>query len=504
MGNYNSSNDYGNKENENRRREFVPYKGDFKSRRGPHDGNKRVSDRRDGGFNGRRDTFERRKRNFDSPPPEIKKYMVSSEHSGMNIMKFCQANFANVPEERIKHFLERGSLRVNNERANIENTLKPGQEVSFPETMFKDDPRLSSPRTFERRYDRGGSDRGGNDRRDENRSDGNRFDSRSRDQYNNRERRYNDRPGGGGSRYSTPNSNDRPGGGSRYSTSNDRPGGGSRYSTERSNSNDRSRFRSNNRENSYQNDSLTKEERRAKRREHLEYSPKYQILCQNIKTWAIYNDDSFVVLNKPAGIPVQGGTNVDISIDDLIWVFNKDASLVHRIDSSTSGLLIIALNLEAATELGYMFKERKIDKKYCGLVTGVFHDKNGIIDFPIGKYERDRDRGGEQKDAITNYKVVSENENFSLVHYNIVTGRTHQIRIHTAMKGCPILGDRKYSSGAFIDLDLNVEQQKAQSEASWMHLHAQSMSFKLFGKSHEIEAPLPEYFTKSVEIYNLK
>lgn len=243
-----------------------------------------------------------KKRKFDGPPPEIKRYLVSADFSG-TVEQWFSSNFKEIPAVRLGMFSERRSLRVDGQPTNLASKLAVGQEISFPETMFSAGIKNNS-----------------------------------------------DRPA-----YS-----DRRGGGDRNRDGQSRGFGNGRERAERGSSRDRdSSFRSR----GHRDD--RGENRSANRQSSLAGTPKYQLLCNSIQSWVISKDDNLIALNKPAGIPVQGGTNVDVSIDDLIHVFadyKSKLKLVHRLDSGTSGVLIVAMHVEAAVELGRMFHEHKMDK----------------------------------------------------------------------------------------------------------------------------------------------
>lgn len=169
----------------------------------------------------------------------------------------------------------------------------------------------------------------------------------------------------------------------------------------------------------------------------------------------IYEDANLIVINKPYGLSVQGGTGVKISVDDILKNLSnnrQNLKLIHRLDQYTTGVLIIAKNIETANELKRIFKEKKeIKKEYLAIVIGKVKNKEGIIDYHlIKKYENniekvyvDKVNG---KEAITKYKTLaySDKQNLSLVRIEILTGRTHQIRVHFKEIGNPILGDFKY------------------------------------------------------------
>ncbi len=209
------------------------------------------------------------------------------------------------------------------------------------------------------------------------------------------------------------------------------------------------------------------------------------------KSLIIYEDKNILAINKPYDISVQGGTNIDVSVADIISSMNKNENtalkLVHRIDKTTTGILIIAKNLESANELTKLFKNKnKIEKYYLALCVGKFNNKNGTINIPLTKKNnsdivfKDEKNG---KEAITKYEVLkySSEHNISLLKLQILTGRTHQIRVHLKEIGHPILGDFKYNKfkNDFIS-------------SNRLQLHSYQTKLNLFGKKIDITANIPD------------
>lgn len=230
-----------------------------------------------------------------------------------------------------------------------------------------------------------------------------------------------------------------------------------------------------------------------------EIEPKnIELKAQDIPIEIIYEDKDIIVVNKPKGIVVHPANgNPDGTLVNAIMNICKDSlsgiggeirpGIVHRIDKDTSGLLIVAKNDKAHINLSEQIKNREITKKYVALVRGVIKENYATIDMPIGRSDKDRKKMAVKKDgknAVTHFHVIERFNGFTYLDIKIDTGRTHQIRVHMAEIGYPIVGDYIYSNGKN---PFGVEGQM---------LHAKSLEFKhpLTGKQMYLEAPLPEYF----------
>lgn len=223
-----------------------------------------------------------------------------------------------------------------------------------------------------------------------------------------------------------------------------------------------------------------------------------ELKAQDIPIEIIYEDKDIIVVNKPKGMVVHPANgNPDGTLVNAIMNICKDSlsgiggeirpGIVHRIDKDTSGLLIVAKNDKAHINLSEQIKNREITKKYVALVRGVIKENYATIDMPIGRSDKDRKKMAVKKDgknAVTHFNVIERFNGFTYLDIKIDTGRTHQIRVHMAEIGYPIVGDYIYSNGKN---PFGVEGQM---------LHAKSLEFKhpLTGKQMYLEAPLPEYF----------
>lgn len=228
-----------------------------------------------------------------------------------------------------------------------------------------------------------------------------------------------------------------------------------------------------------------------------------RLKAQDIPVEVVYEDKDIIVVNKPKGMVVHPANgNPDGTLVNAILAMCKDSlsgiggeirpGIVHRLDKDTSGLLIIAKNDEAHVKMSKQIQDRLVTKKYIALVRGVVKDDEATIDMPIARSKVDRKKMAVDKDgkqAVTHFKVIKRYKGYTLLEIKIDTGRTHQIRVHMAKIGYPVVGDMVYSNGKN---EFGIEGQM---------LHAKSLEFShpITGKKMHLEAPLPEYFTKVLE-----
>jgi 23S rRNA pseudouridine955/2504/2580 synthase len=224
----------------------------------------------------------------------------------------------------------------------------------------------------------------------------------------------------------------------------------------------------------------------------------------------LYEDDDLLVLNKPSGIAVQGGTKTPHHIDRLLEGLGDGPEtrprLVHRLDRDTSGVLVVAKRRSIAAKLGRAFQTRSVRKIYWALVHGVPKPPQGTIEAALVKAagpEGDRvrkARPGEQdraQSAVTHYAVVDRaGQTVSFVSLKPVTGRQHQLRAHMAILGHPILGDEKYRSSA--ELPEGIENK--------LHLHARRISFQHPSGEGvvDVTAPLPDHMRQSFALFGFQ
>ena len=220
--------------------------------------------------------------------------------------------------------------------------------------------------------------------------------------------------------------------------------------------------------------------------------------AQDIHLDIIYEDNDIVVINKPKGMVVHPGNgNPDNTLVNAVLAHCKGSlsgiggeirpGIVHRIDKDTSGLIIVAKNDKSHINLSEQIKNHEVTKIYTALVKGNISEDEATIDMPIGRDKKDRKKMSvtrDGKEAVSHIKVVKRYGNYTLIRVKIDTGRTHQIRVHMAKIGHPVIGDEVYSSG------------KNEFGVKGQMLHSTILKFKhpISGKEIMLEAPLPQYF----------
>ncbi len=218
------------------------------------------------------------------------------------------------------------------------------------------------------------------------------------------------------------------------------------------------------------------------------------LLRENI----LYEDEYILAINKPAGVIVQGGVKVKISMSDLLDQIREGETfkIVHRLDRDTSGVIIFARNANVARYLMEEFKGRRVKKTYLALTSGIPSKDSGTIDYPlVKKYVSGQEKvvvdENSPQNATTHFSIIAKSKhNVAYLKLQPITGRTHQLRAHLAHINCPILGDGKYGGKkAFIDVIANK-----------IHLHSHSLSLKLpNNKEITITAPITKHIEKSIE-----
>jgi 23S rRNA pseudouridine955/2504/2580 synthase len=214
-------------------------------------------------------------------------------------------------------------------------------------------------------------------------------------------------------------------------------------------------------------------------------------------SWILFEDERLIAINKPSGLATQGGSLIDISVDDFLTAQNlapnnpvgQKLQLVHRLDKDTSGILLIAKNSKAAEFFTDAFRNKAIKKTYLALVNGECKKTNGVINIPLrkqltGKNEKVRPDFADGKEAITEFRMLKNFGDHALLELNPLTGRTHQIRVHCKEMGHPVINDMKYGGKDVVRKDI----------CKRLCLHAKKIEMAdYFGKSLKIETALPEF-----------
>lgn len=214
-------------------------------------------------------------------------------------------------------------------------------------------------------------------------------------------------------------------------------------------------------------------------------------------------DEHLVAINKPAGlltIPDREGK--DISLKQLLKNKYGEIFTVHRLDKDTSGLIVFAKTETAHKQLSQLFEARETVKIYNGLVLGSPFEKSGIINEPIAEHPTKKGvmtvyKKG--KESITEYEVLQTFRYYSWMQFRILTGRTHQIRVHMKHLGNPIVSDEVYGDGKPVYISalkknykLSANEEAERPILSRLALHAAQLQFHLNGKDYFLEAPLPK------------
>ena len=208
----------------------------------------------------------------------------------------------------------------------------------------------------------------------------------------------------------------------------------------------------------------------------------------------VFEDDAIIVIDKPAGVAVHGGSGVSFGVIEQLRRARPQAKLLelaHRLDRETSGLLLVAKKRSALTCLHDMFRDGDINKRYLALVKGRWLNTLQHVRLPLHKYlteagERRVNVSPAGKEAHSIVRLVARWQNFSLVEVELKTGRTHQIRVHLAHLGYPLAGDDKYG-----DFSLNKDLQKAGLKRMFLHAAKLSLPHPLSHGPLAFETPLP-------------
>lgn len=235
--------------------------------------------------------------------------------------------------------------------------------------------------------------------------------------------------------------------------------------------------------------------------EPLELTP------ESIPLDILYEDEELIIINKPAGLVVHpapghaSGTLVNALLahcDNLAGIGGvQRPGIVHRLDKDTSGVLVVAKSDRAHQHLQAQIKAKTAQREYLGIVYGAPPSASGTVNLPIGRHPVDRkkmavvpsEKGG--RAAKTHWQVSERLGNFTLMHFRLATGRTHQIRVHCAAIGHPIVGDPVYGSGRSVGVNLSGQV---------LHAWRLRLQHPISGEPIEAIAPLPADFTKLLAI----
>ena len=230
-----------------------------------------------------------------------------------------------------------------------------------------------------------------------------------------------------------------------------------------------------------------------------------EILAENIPLDILYEDRDVILVNKPKGMVVHpaAGHYTGTLVNALMYHCREDLSgingvlrpgIVHRIDMDTTGVLIACKNDQAHNSIAAQLKEHSITRRYQAIVHGVVKEDEGVVDAPIGRHPQDRKKmcinHQNGKPAVTHYRVLKRFSGFTHIECRLETGRTHQIRVHMASLGHPLLGDLVYGPA------------RCPYKLQGQTLHAGILGFihPTTGVYMEFTAPLPEYFEHLLEI----
>ena len=232
-----------------------------------------------------------------------------------------------------------------------------------------------------------------------------------------------------------------------------------------------------------------------------------ELQAEDIPLDILYEDNQILILNKPAGLvvhPAPGHPNGTLVNALLAHCPNlpgiggvQRPGIVHRLDKDTTGAIAIAKTEIAHHSLQAQLKAKTARREYLGVVYGRTSEECGTIDLPIGRHPKERkkmavvsvEKGG--REAITHWWIRERLGNYTLMHFQLETGRTHQIRVHAAQIGHPIVGDSVYSSGRSVGVNLPGQA-----------LHAWKLKLKhpVSGEIVEVNAPLPKTLTKLLDV----
>lgn len=228
------------------------------------------------------------------------------------------------------------------------------------------------------------------------------------------------------------------------------------------------------------------------------------IVAKEMPLDIVYEDDDVLVINKPKGLVVHpaAGHQDDTLVNGLMYAMGDNLSgingelrpgIVHRIDKDTSGLLAVAKNDYAHTVLASQLKDHSMARTYQAIVCGSFREDSGTVDAPIGRSPSDRKKmcvtDRNSRNAVTHWEVIKRYRGYTHIQCKLETGRTHQIRVHMAYIGHPILGDTVYGH----------KKKELGQDSQCLHAGALCFRHPRDGRPVMVFAPLPDYFKEVLE-----
>ena len=225
-----------------------------------------------------------------------------------------------------------------------------------------------------------------------------------------------------------------------------------------------------------------------------------QRLVQNLKRNILFENSHIIIIDKPAGLAVHSGSGVDYGVIDAMRLLRPDDAieLAHRLDRDTSGCLLLGKNRQALLEVQAAMRDGTLNKKYCAIVRGRWPREVREIELPLKKIvlpngERRMQVDNVGKKALSRVKLLQTGNSFSYIQVELVTGRTHQIRVHCQSQGHEIAGDDKYGDAAF-------NRVMRQRKINRLMLHAASLELPRgkFTPELVVNAPLPAEFERLI------
>ena len=243
---------------------------------------------------------------------------------------------------------------------------------------------------------------------------------------------------------------------------------------------------------------------------HAAAEPDGRVLPERIPLKVAHRDRHLFVIDKPAGLVVHPGAgnrehtlqNALLALDPALAAVPRPG-IVHRIDKDTSGLLVVARTLEAHTALVRMLQHHEVQREYLALCVGALTG-GGSVDRPIGRHRTDRLRmsvRADGREAVTHYRIAERFAAHTLLRVSLETGRTHQIRVHLAHIGHPLVGDPLYGGRRQLTAGSSTPLREALARFGRQALHAARLSFDhpVTGRPVDVESPLPEDFRALLE-----